>query len=64
MNCILNQFLVSNRKGDNLQSYHAVEFESDMYRGVTVMRARCYPLNMDQHRFRGKNVKVCPYNQH
>ena len=30
--------------------------QPDLYRGV--MRARCYPFNMAQHRFRGKNVKV------
>ena len=57
LNLILTQCLVSNRKGENLHSYHTVEFESDLYRGV--MRARCYPFDMDQHRFRGKNVKVC-----
>ena len=62
MNRILTHCLVSNRKGDNLHSFHTVEFESDLYRGV--MRARCYPFDMDEHRFRGKNVKVCPYNQH
>jgi hypothetical protein len=62
MNRILTHCLVSNRKGDNLHSFHTVEFESDLYRGV--MRARCYPFDMDEHRFRGKNVKVCPYTQH
>ena len=60
MNSILTQCLVSNRKGENLHSHHTVEFESDLYRGV--MRARCYPFDMDEHRFRDKNVKVCPYN--
>ena len=51
--------LVTDRRGNNLhtfQCFHLVEFESDLYRGV--MRARCYPFNMAQHRFRGKNVKV------
>ena len=57
INRILTQCLVSNRKGDNLHSYHTVEFESDLYRGV--MRARCYPFDMDALRFRGKNVQVC-----
>jgi hypothetical protein len=47
MNSILTQCLVSNRKGDNLHSYHTVEFESDLYRGV--MCARCCPFNMDKH---------------
>jgi hypothetical protein len=36
---ILTQCLVSNRNGNNLHTYHCVEFESDLYRGV--MRARC-----------------------
>ena len=57
INRILTQCLVSNRKGENLHSYHTVEFESDLYRGV--MRARCYPFDMDALRFRGKNVQVC-----
>ena len=62
INRILTQCLVSNRKGDNLHTYHTVEFESDLYRGV--MRARCYPFDMDKHRFRGKIVKVCVIIRH
>ena len=58
LNRILTQCMVSNRRGENLHTYQCVEFESDLYRGV--QRARCYPFNMDQHRFHGKNVKVCP----
>ena len=58
LNSILTRCLVSDRRGDNLHTFHSVEFESDLYRGV--MRARCYPFNMAQHRFRGKNVKVRP----
>ena len=56
LNRILTGCLVSDRQGNNLHTFHTVEFESDLYRGV--MRARCYPFNMAQHRFRGKNVKV------
>jgi hypothetical protein len=56
LNRILTGCLVSDRRGNNLHTFHTVEFESDLYRGV--MRARCYPFNMAQHRFRGKNVKV------
>jgi hypothetical protein len=41
----------------NIHTFQTVEFESDLYRGV--MRARCYPFDMDHHRFRGKHVKVC-----
>ncbi len=58
MKLILTQCLVSNRKGENLHSHHTVGFESELYRGV--MRARCYPFDMDEHRFHDKNVKVCP----
>ena len=33
--------------------------KSDLYCGV--MCARCFPFNMERHRFRGRNVKVCTY---
>ncbi len=52
LNCILTRCLVSDRLGDNLHTFHTVEFESDLYHGV--MRAQCYPFNMGQHHFRGK----------
>ena len=57
LNRILTRCLVSDRRGNNLHTFHCVEFESDLYIGV--MRARCYPFNMAQLRFRGKNIKVC-----
>ena len=57
LNRILTGCLVSDRRGNNLHTFHTVEIESDLYSGV--MRARCYPFNMAGHRFRGKNVKVC-----
>jgi hypothetical protein len=56
LNQILTGCLLSDRRGNNLYTFHTVKFESDLYRGV--MRARCYPFNMAQHRFRGKNVKT------
>ena len=56
LNHILTSCLVSDRRGNNLHTFHTVEFESDLYRGV--MRVRCYPFNMAEHRFRGKNIKV------
>ena len=59
LNRILQTCLVSDRKGNNIHTFQTVEFESDLYRGV--MRARCYPFNMERHRFRGINVKVCTY---
>ena len=57
LNRILTGCLVSDRRGNNLHTFHTVEFESDLY--GRVMRACCYPFNMAGHRFRGKNVKVC-----
>jgi hypothetical protein len=59
LNRILQTCLVFDRKGNNIDTFQTVEFESDLYRGV--MRARCYPFNMVNHRFRGRNVKVCTY---
>ena len=59
LNRILQTCLVFDRKGNNIDTFQTVEFESDLYRGV--MRARCYPFNMENHRFWGRNVKVCTY---
>ena len=58
LNRILTGCLMSDRRGNDLHTFHTVEFESDSYGGV--IRAGCYPFNMAGHRFRGKNVKVCP----
>jgi len=59
LNRILQTCIVSDSRGINIHTFQTVEFESDLYRGV--MRARCYPFNMTQHRFRGRNVKVSTY---
>ena len=59
LNRILQTCLLSDSKGNNIHTFQTVEFESDLYRGV--MRARCYPFNMERHRFRGRNVKECIY---
>ncbi len=56
LNRILQTCIVSDPRGINIHTFQSVEFESDLYRGV--MRARCYPFNMERHRFRGGNVKV------
>ena len=60
LNRILQTCLVFDRKGNNIDTFQTVEFESDLYRGV--MRARCYPFNLENHRFWGRNVKVCTYS--
>ncbi len=62
LNNILIHCLVSNRRGDNLHTFQCVEFESDLHRGV--MRARCFPFDMNEHRFYGKNVKVSLHSIH
>ena len=56
LNQILQTCFVSDSHGINIHTFTTVEFESDLYRGV--MRARCYPFNLDRHRFHGRNVKV------
>jgi hypothetical protein len=59
LNRILQTCMVSDSRGINIHTFQTVEFESDLYRGV--MRARCYPFNMERHRCRGRNVKVGTY---
>ncbi len=63
LNRILQTCIVSDSRGIKIHTFQTVEFESDLYRGV--MRARRltgrYPFNMERHRFRGRNVKVCTY---
>ncbi len=59
LNRILQTCIVSDSRGINIHTFQTVENESDLYRGVK--RARYYPFNMKQHRFRGRNVKVCTY---
>ena len=56
LNIILQRCLVSDRKGLNIHTCQMLEFESDLYRGI--MRARCYPFDAQEYRFRGYNVKV------
>ena len=56
LNQILQTCFVSDLRGINIHTFNTVEFESDLYRGV--MRAQCYPFNLDLHRFHGRNVKV------
>ena len=56
LNVILQRCLVSDRKGLNIHTLQMLEFESDLYRGI--MRARCYPFDAQEYRFRGHNIKV------
>ncbi len=59
LNRILQTCIVSDSRDINIQTFQSVEFESDLY--CWVMRAQCYPFNMERHRFRGRNVKVGTY---
>ena len=45
LNIILQTCIVSDRKGNNIHTFQTVEFKSDLY--CWVMRARCYPFNME-----------------
>jgi hypothetical protein len=45
LNRILQTCLFSDRKGNNIHTFQTVEFKSDLY--CWVMRARCYPFNME-----------------
>jgi hypothetical protein len=56
LNRILLRCFVADKRGNNLHTFNYLEFESDLYRGV--MRARCYPFDMEEYRFHGKNIKV------
>jgi hypothetical protein len=56
LNRILQTCIVSGSRRINIHTFQTVEFESDLYRGV--MLARCYPFNMEHHRFRGRNVEL------
>jgi hypothetical protein len=56
LNRILLRCFVADKRGNNLHTFNYLEFEPDLYRGV--MRARCYPFDMEEYRFHGKNIKV------
>ena len=59
LNRILLRCFVADKKGNNLHTFNSLEFESDLYRGV--MRARCFPFDMEDQRFHGKNINVFQY---
>lgn len=57
LNSILAKNLVPGRDGCHLRTFTTLEWECDDYRGRP--KARCYPFDLDGHRFRGKNPQVC-----
>jgi hypothetical protein len=60
LNSILANNLVPNRDAGHLRTFATLQCESDDYRGRP--KARCYPLDLDGHRFRRPNPKVCIYH--
>lgn len=56
LNSILANNLVPNRDGGHLRTFTTLQWESDDYRGRP--KARCYPFDLDGHRFRGNNPQV------
>ena len=57
----LNNILLENLvpwcpNGGHLRTFGAIQWECDLYKGRP--KARCYPFNLDGHRFRGKNPQV------
>ena len=57
LNSILAKNLVPGRDGNHLQTFSTIQWESDDYLGRP--KARCYPFDLNGHRFRGKNPQVC-----
>ena len=56
LNSILASNLVPNRDGGHLRTFTHLQWECEDYRGRP--KARCYPFDLDGHRFRGKNPQV------
>jgi len=64
----LNDILLNNlveckspNKGEgtgHLRTFGAVQWENDLFNGRP--KARCYPFDLDGHRFRHRNPQVCP----
>ena len=56
LNSILANHLVPNRDGGHLRTFTTLQWECDDYLGRP--KARCYPFDLDGHRFRGGNPQV------
>ena len=56
LNTVLKNNLVGSGSGGHLRTFGAIQWECELYRGRP--KARCYPFNLDGHRFRGKNPQV------
>lgn len=57
LNAILMNNLVMPRHGrGHLQTFGRIQWECDLFNGRP--SARCYPFDLDEHRFRGQNPQV------
>lgn len=56
LNQILASNLVPNGDGGHLRTFATLQWECELYNGRP--KARCYPFDLDGHRFRGKNPQV------
>ena len=57
LNAILENNLVPNHGGKGqLRTFGCIQWECKLYSGRP--KARCYPFNLKNHRFRGKNRQV------
>jgi hypothetical protein len=57
LNAILENNLVPNHGGKGqLRTFGCIQWECELYSGRP--KARCYPFNLKNHRFRGKNRQV------
>lgn len=55
-NILVNNLVSTGPNGGQLRTFGTIQWECELYRGRP--KARCYPFNLDGHRFRGKNPQV------
>ena len=55
-NILVNNLVPTGPNGGQLRTFGTIQWECELYRGRP--KARCYPFNLDGHRFRGKNPQV------
>lgn len=56
-NILVHNLVPSGPNGGHLRTFGAIQWECELYRGRP--KARCYPFNLEKHRFRGRNPQVC-----
>ncbi len=59
LNQIICNHLVSDKTGGSIRTFGCVEWESESYRGIS--RSRCYPFDLEGHRFHSLNPKVTQF---